>query len=337
MLRESAQASLFPSGSCAAGFPVKTSARRASARASTEPDPDSGGSSGASSQSSVPESSSSKTSLRAGVVGCARCGNRCNNSAIERKPWGCPPETWAPLTDAGGSSSSRTWPTATAGDAKASGSRNAPGTPSCTAARTAARGRHRRRRRGARSAWKRGHASVRLRRRPLHPPAHSPRRLNPRACFCRGFCAMRREPPSATGAHAAGWCRARPRRTFERMPLDVVEQVRKLIELAASDNPNEAANAAIKACRAIREHRLEIVHGASTPASTPNGVGAPPASRGPSPSTWDVLGQVFKNVAGVAVEVMGEQARIDQANERERQRARRRRRKDRARERKHPR
>lgn len=46
---------------------------------------------------------------------------------------------------------------------------------------------------------------------------------------------------------------------------DVLEKIRKLVALAGSDNRNEAANAALTACRLIREHDVQI--GAKTSAS----------------------------------------------------------------------
>lgn len=41
--------------------------------------------------------------------------------------------------------------------------------------------------------------------------------------------------------------------------MKVLERVRQLIELSASTSENEARNAALQACRLIREHELEVV------------------------------------------------------------------------------
>lgn len=95
----------------AAASPARTSAAQESRPGSPAPAADSGMSSPASSQSSAHASSSSRTSPRASVAGCRRCGLTCASSDTEPAPSRFLPLTSEPHTSADGSSF---WPTATA-------------------------------------------------------------------------------------------------------------------------------------------------------------------------------------------------------------------------------
>lgn len=147
--------------SSAEASPAKTSPSPATVKASkARPAPGSGGSSGGSSGSYGPSLFSSKMSLAAGGAGCPSCGAPCGASAMPACRFECPPTKLAPLMSEPESSywptptaaqygynrggrarregpvrqslysmarSRALWPTATAGDAKASGSRNKDG------------------------------------------------------------------------------------------------------------------------------------------------------------------------------------------------------------------
>lgn len=63
--------------------------------------------------------------------------------------------------------------------------------------------------------------------------------------------------------------------------MNVLERVARLVALAASSNEHEARNAAVEACRLIREHRLTISDGAAS---------APHAN----PSPWDWFREVMQ-------------------------------------------
>lgn len=112
-----------PSTSSPEGSPAKTSAERATAKDSEQPnspppDPACGGNITASSPPSVPPSPSSKTSPRVKAVGCAPCGGACTNSATTRPLYRSPRATSEPPTSESGSS---LWPTARARDHKGPG------------------------------------------------------------------------------------------------------------------------------------------------------------------------------------------------------------------------
>lgn len=65
--------------------------------------------------------------------------------------------------------------------------------------------------------------------------------------------------------------------------MNVLERVARLVALAASSNENEARNAAVEACRLIRDHKLAIVSGDA------------PSSTNPLPqSPWDWLREVMR-------------------------------------------
>lgn len=51
---------------------------------------------------------------------------------------------------------------------------------------------------------------------------------------------------------------------------DIVEKIQKLIALAGSDNEHEARNAAMLACRLIREHKIPIGERGSQPFRRPD-------------------------------------------------------------------
>ena len=52
--------------------------------------------------------------------------------------------------------------------------------------------------------------------------------------------------------------------------MSAIDRVKRLIALTASDNPNEARNAAQQACRIIREQGLEVVDPKAVPPPPPS-------------------------------------------------------------------
>jgi hypothetical protein len=61
---------------------------------------------------------------------------------------------------------------------------------------------------------------------------------------------------------------------------DVLKEIRHLVALAGSDNPNEARNAAFEACKRIREHDVVL----SLPGSSAATIN--PAMPPPPPGPW---------------------------------------------------
>lgn len=99
---------------------ARTSLRQVSAEVSQESEAGSGTNTAASSTSLGPSGSSSRTWRAGRDAGCPTCGTTCELSVTVR-----PPSSYLPPTSARptGASASSSWPTATAGDAKSSGSR----------------------------------------------------------------------------------------------------------------------------------------------------------------------------------------------------------------------
>ena len=85
---------------------------------------------------------------------------------------------------------------------------------------------------------------------------------------------------------------------------DIVERVRKLIELAASTNEHEARNAAHLACRLIREHQLRIVGGGFDTSRRPATV---------SVDLGDFLSAIFQTVPPMNVNEMRRRADAESA------------------------
>ncbi len=71
------------------------------------------------------------------------------------------------------------------------------------------------------------------------------------------------------------------------MATDILEKVRKLIALTASDNLNEAKAAAYQACKLIREHKLHVIPEAPARPSRP--AYPYPPSNGDVSDLWDTL------------------------------------------------
>lgn len=78
--------------------PVRTSAESDRDEALAEHGPLFGGTSLTSSSKSRQRGSWSKTSHQARAVGCTTSGTNCTCLAIERAPWGLPPQTWVRRT-----------------------------------------------------------------------------------------------------------------------------------------------------------------------------------------------------------------------------------------------
>ena len=79
---------------------------------------------------------------------------------------------------------------------------------------------------------------------------------------------------------------------------DYVERVKKLIALAASDNPEEARNAAHLACRLIREHKMQVIGARDVPRSRVHFEPDPGAHahRSPLDDLHDMMSELFKDV-----------------------------------------
>jgi hypothetical protein len=76
----------------------------------------------------------------------------------------------------------------------------------------------------------------------------------------------------------------------ESMNTDVLERVRRLVALSASSNENESREAAVKACRLILEHKIELyLPGGSTVEDKIN-------SAEPD-SMWSQIGDLLGSIA----------------------------------------
>jgi hypothetical protein len=86
----------------------------------------------------------------------------------------------------------------------------------------------------------------------------------------------------------------------------IIERVRKLVQLAASEAENEARSAAVKACRLILEHGLEICDRVEKEAKAPEPHrGSVRGRRPPAPSVEpDVSGIVSKAAGQVVTSVL---------------------------------
>jgi hypothetical protein len=72
--------------------------------------------------------------------------------------------------------------------------------------------------------------------------------------------------------------------------VDVLERVRRLVALSTSSNENESREAAVKACRLILEHKIEL----SFPASSTEHNTDP---TGPTTPFWSGLGDLLGAIA----------------------------------------
>lgn len=117
-----------PSTSSPAGSPARTSRARTTRDGVSK---DRGPASGSSSAGSSRKRARSELSWRTSVDSLGGVWTSwppvCTTSGTPSSSLASEPPTWAPRTGETGSSSSGSWPTPTAGDARSSGSRNTPG------------------------------------------------------------------------------------------------------------------------------------------------------------------------------------------------------------------